>query len=146
MMHEHVPQARGGAKPTLSILTRDQAAAGQVCFTVFECHGGALSKQINQRDDGSLSVNGGTNMASGEYSVRQFDASDPAKALAEIGSVFEALPPYAAIELGVPIDGSTTGKITTKKRYGEGPQRRDPACKVAFRLAARPKPVLFRRR
>src|SRR5262249_23115495 len=95
------------------------AGKNTVAFTIFENHG-RLSKEFNLRNDGSLSVSDGTHMSSGEYSVKQFDASDPAEALTDIGRLFESLPPYAAAGLGVTKNGSTEGKICTKERYAKG--------------------------
>jgi hypothetical protein len=73
------------------------------------------------RPDGSVGNSGQTNLARGNYRRVEFDASDPAQALAEIGQTFEGLSSRQTIGLGVPRDGvATTGRITTKDRHAEG--------------------------
>jgi hypothetical protein len=100
------PQSNGKSHPSASRLR----------FTVFETPGDRLSKRYRRAADGSVETNSGTQFWQGNYRVVDFDASDPAKALAEIGLVIDALSSMEAIGLGVPLDGTTTGKITTKDR------------------------------
>ena len=96
------------------------ATVKKVRFTVFAARGARLSKKYWLADDGSVATDAGTHLAHGTYQVVAFDATDPAAALAEIGRVFEAMPSYQTIALGVPHDGSITGKIVVKARFDEG--------------------------
>jgi hypothetical protein len=93
--------------------------ASRVCFTVFESTSGPLSKTYRLLDDGGVRDTGHTNMVSGKFVVRAFDATRPAKALVEIGRVFEGLSRFEAISLSTPRDGSTTGRIVTKARRAQ---------------------------
>jgi hypothetical protein len=96
------------------------AANSRLCFTIFETTVGWLSKQYWLEADGSVGNSGQTNLAQGNYRRVDFDAGDPAQALAEIGQTFEGLSSRQAIGLGVPLDGTITGRITTKDRHAEG--------------------------
>jgi hypothetical protein len=95
------------------------AAASRIYFTIFEAPY-RLSKQYWLADDGSVGTESVTQFAKGSYRVVDFDAGDPAGALSEIGRTFEGLSSNQAIGLGVPLDGTITGRITTKERHAKG--------------------------
>ena len=97
-----------------------QDVAGRICFTIFKTNGSRLSKQYRLAADGSVRTKSGTQFAQGSYRVVDFDAGDPAGALAEIGRMLDGLSSNQAIGLGVPLDGTTTGRITTKDRHAKG--------------------------
>jgi hypothetical protein len=84
-------------------------------------------------------------MWSGECVVRDFDATEPAKALGAIGELFERLSSSEAIGLGVPKDGRTEAKITTKDRLELGLSDPDaiPRAKTHFGWPDGPSLVLF---
>jgi hypothetical protein len=96
-----------------------QHTIGQICFTIFEAPGSRLSKQYRLAADGSVRTKSGTQFAQGSYRVVDFDAGDPAAALAEIGRMLDGLSSNHAIGLGVPRDGATEGQITTKDRHAQ---------------------------
>ena len=89
-------------------------------FTIFEAPGSRLSKLYRLGADGSVGTDSGTQFAKGSYRVVEFDAGDPARALAEIGRTLEGLSSNQTIGLGVPLDGTITGQITTKDRHAKG--------------------------
>ena len=95
-------------------------AGGRICFTVFKTNGSRLTKQYQLVEDGSVRTELGTQFAQGSCRVVEFDDADPAAALAEIGRVLDGLSSSEAIGLGVPLDGSTERRVTTKDRYAQG--------------------------
>jgi uncharacterized protein DUF3987 len=95
------------------------AVASRIRFTIFEAPGSRLSKLYRLGADGSVETNSGTQFAQGSYRVVDFDAGDPAGALAEIGRVLDELSSSEAIGLGVPLDGTITGRIITKYLHAQ---------------------------
>ena len=121
--NEGGPASNGAARPNDMPQTncKSHPSSSRLRFTVFEAHGARLSKEYKLLDGGSVDIDGGTQLVNGSYHVKQFEtAAGVPAALAEIGRLFEGLPPYAAIVLGVPRDGSTAGEIVTKARYAKG--------------------------
>jgi hypothetical protein len=96
------------------------AVPSRIRFTIFKTFGSRLSKQYTLADDGSVETDSGTQFAQGSYRVVDFDASDAVGALVEIGQEMDGLSTSEAIGLGVPLDGTTMGRITTKNRHAEG--------------------------
>lgn len=94
-------------------------AGAPISFTVFVSPG-RLSKEYRLRADGSVERVSGTQFAQGDYRVVSFAASDPSEALAKVGRTIDALSSQEAISLGVPTDGTTAGRITTKERFVQG--------------------------
>jgi hypothetical protein len=95
------------------------AAASRIRFTIFEAPY-RLSKRYWLATDGSVGTESTTKLWQGNYRVVDFDAGDPARALAEIGRTFDGLSFNQMIGLGVPRDGTIEGRITTKDRHVKG--------------------------
>ena len=98
---------------------QQEDASRMIRFTIFEATGSRLSKLYTLATDGSVRTKSGTQFATGSYRVADFDASDHAGALVEIGRMLDGLSSNQAIGLGVPRDGATEGRITTKARYDD---------------------------
>jgi hypothetical protein len=107
------------------------AAASRICFTIFEAPY-RLSKQYGLAADGSVRTESVTQFATGSYRVVDFDAGDPAGALAEIGQILDGLLSNQAIGLGVPLDGTIEGRITTKEQHAKGGTDAIPRSLVYF--------------
>jgi hypothetical protein len=97
------------------------AAITPVSFTVFAAPGKRMSKRYKLAVDGrSVEADSGTQFATGSYAVIKPATSDPQSALAEIGTLLDQLPSHKALGLGVPLDGTMTGQVTTKARHAAG--------------------------
>ena len=108
-------------------LTTAQDSASRLRFTIFKTNGSRLSKQYRLESDGSVDTELGTQFAQGSYRVEEFDARNPAGALAEISRVLDALSSSEAIGLGVPLDGSVAGQIVTRLATSMAAQTRSRA-------------------
>ena len=86
-----------------------QDVARSVRFTVFRQQQHACPSTTGASADGDLETLSGTQFSSGSYHVFDFDAADPAGALAEIGQMIDKLSSKQAIGLGVPLNGTMKG-------------------------------------
>jgi RecA-family ATPase len=96
------------------------SAVQTVSFTVFENDGDRLSKAYELMSDGRVAIDGCTQMARGKYRVVTFDTDDPRRMLADVGVVLDKLSQRQALALGVPSDGSSSGRIVVKKAIENG--------------------------
>ena len=92
----------------------------RVRFTVFTAPGRRLAKRYKLADDGSVTSDGRTEFSTGGYYVGDFVAANPREALTAIGLVIDQLKSDSALCLGVPLNGTGSGLISTKKKKTEG--------------------------
>jgi hypothetical protein len=92
-----------------------------VRFTAFASNR-RLSKHYKRKADGDLETLSGTQFSSGGYYVCEIPAAGVTgpSILASVGQVIDKLSSKQAIGLGVPLNGTISGKIITKDQHEKG--------------------------